>query len=91
MLRTFGCTRFVYNKALEIRKKSWKENKTCLSFAYACKMLTEWKRLEKFSFLKEVSNVALQQTLRHLQAAYENFSVKQLDTRNLSTVEANNL
>ena len=73
LLRTFGCTRFVYNKALEIRKKSWEENNTNVSFADTCRMLTGWKKLEEFSFLKEVSNVALQQALRHLQVAYENF------------------
>ena len=73
LLRTFGCARFVYNKALEIRKKSWEENKTRMSFADTCKMLTEWRNSEEFSFLKEVSAVALQQALRHLQVAYENF------------------
>ena len=73
LLRTFGCARFVYNKALEIRKKSWEENKTRVSFADTCKMLTGWRNSEEFSFLKEVSTVALQQALRHLQAAYENF------------------
>ena len=73
LLRTFGCARFVYNKALEIRKKSWEENKTRVSFADTCRMLTEWRNSEEFSFLKEVSAVALQQALRHLQGAYENF------------------
>ena len=73
LLRTFGCARFVYNKALEIRKKSWEENKTCVSFADMCRMLTEWRNSEEFSFLKEVSAVAMQQALRHLQVAYENF------------------
>ena len=73
MLRTFGCARFVYNKALEIRKKSWEENGTRVSFADTCKMLTEWRNSEEFGFLKEVSAVALQQALRHLQVAYVNF------------------
>ena len=73
LLRTFGCARFVYNKALEFRKKSWEENKTNVSFADTCRMLTAWRNSEEFSFLKEVSAVALQQSLRHLQVAYENF------------------
>ena len=73
LLRTFGCARFVYNKALETRKKSWEENKTRVSYNDTSKMLTEWKRLEEYKFLKEVSAVALQQALRHLQTAYENF------------------
>ena len=73
LLQTFGCARFVYNKALEVRKKSWEENKTRISFVDTSKMLTEWKKLEEYKFLKEVSAVALQQSLRHLQVAYENF------------------
>ena len=73
LLRTFGCARFVYNRALEIRKKSWEENKTRISFIDTCKMLTEWRNSEEFSFLKEVSVVALRYSLKHLQVAYENF------------------
>ena len=73
LLRTFGCARFVYNKALDIRKKSWEENKTSVSYADMCRMLTEWRNSEEFSFLKEVSVVALRYSLRHLQAAYDNF------------------
>ena len=73
LLRTFGCARFVYNKALEFRKKSWEENKTNVSFADTCRMLTAWRNSEEFSFLKEVSSVAMQQVLRHLQVAYDNF------------------
>ena len=73
LLRTFGCARFVYNKALEIRKKSWEENKIKISYGDTSKMLTAWRNSEEFSFLKEVSYVALQQALRHLQVAYVNF------------------
>ena len=56
-----------------MRKKSWEENKTRISFVDTSKMLTEWKKLEEYKFLKEFSAVALQQSLRHLQVAYENF------------------
>lgn len=73
LLRTFGCARFVYNKALEIRKKAWEESKIKVSYGETSKMLTAWRNSEEFSFLKEVSTVALQQALRHLQVAYENF------------------
>ena len=73
LLRTFGCARFVYNKALEIRKKSWEENKIKVSYGDTSKMLTVWRNSEEFGFLKEVSSAALQYSLRHLQVAYENF------------------
>ena len=36
-------------------------------------MLTEWKKSDDFAYLAEVSSVPLQQTLRHLQAAFVNF------------------
>jgi putative transposase len=39
-------------------------------------MLTEWKKKEELSFLNEVSCVPLQQTLRHLGKAFENFWAK---------------
>jgi len=35
--------------------------------------LTQWKKQEDLSFLKDVSSVPLQQSLRHLQSAFSNF------------------
>ncbi len=39
-------------------------------------MLTSWKKQEELAFLNEVSAVALQQALRHLQTAFTNFWAK---------------
>ena len=39
-------------------------------------MLTNWKKEEDLVFLNEVSSVPLQQTLRHLSKAFENFWAK---------------
>jgi putative transposase len=36
-------------------------------------MLTVWKKPEEPAFLNDVSSVPLQQTLRHLQAAFTHF------------------
>lgn len=36
-------------------------------------MLTEWKKTDDLSYLNDVSSVPLQQSLRHLQAAFVNF------------------
>ncbi len=36
-------------------------------------MLTSWKKQEYLDFLDRVSSVPLQQSLRHLQAAFSNF------------------
>lgn len=72
--KSFGCCRFVFNHFLETKINSWKEKGSSLSYADCCKLLTELKR--NLPWLKEVSSVCLQQSLRHLLAAFENFFKK---------------
>ena len=74
--RTFGCVRYVYNRALELRKDAYVENKTKISYAQTSAALTRWKKEPDLAWLGEVSCVPLQQCLRHLQAAYRNFFEK---------------
>jgi len=74
--RTIGCVRLVYNKALAQRSEAWTHAKKSVGYAEQDRSLTGWKKLEDLSFLNEVSSVPLQQTLRHLQAAYGNFFAK---------------
>jgi len=76
LARTFGCVRFVYNKALAERSEAWKLDGTRLNYAACSGRLTEWKRTEELAFLAEVSCVPLQQALRHLDSAYSNFFAK---------------
>jgi putative transposase len=71
--RTLGCTRLVYNRALSARTEAWYKEQKRISYNDTSKLLTDWKKDESFSFLKEVSSVALQQGLRHLQGAFGNF------------------
>lgn len=71
--RTLGCARLVYNKALSARTEAWYGEQKRVSYNDTSKMLTEWKREPDLYFLKEVSSVALQQGLRHLQGAFTNF------------------
>lgn len=73
LAQTFGCVRFVYNKSLAYRQQSWYERKESTSYLKNSALLTEWKKEEAFKWLNEVSSVPLQQTLRHLQSAYNNF------------------
>lgn len=78
--RTFGCCRFVYNhylaKSIEDHENTRKSN----SFNQNCKDLTHLKK--DYKWLSEVSSTALQQSIRHLDAAYQNFfrRVKQGET-----------
>lgn len=71
--RTFGCVRYVYNRALAERSRAWTQDKRRVTFADTCRMLTEWKAEPETAWLYEVSNVALQQGLQHLQQGFVNF------------------
>jgi putative transposase len=71
--RTFGSVRYVYNRALAERSRAWTQKQRRVSFAETCRMLTGWKADPDTAWLYEVSNVALQQGLQHLQQAYVNF------------------
>lgn len=71
--RTLGCTRLVYNRALSYRTQSWYENQERVGYSETSTMLTRWKKEPELEFLNQVSCVPLQQGLRHLQGAFNNF------------------
>jgi putative transposase len=73
LARTFGCVRKVFNLALAARSEAWASRQERVNYHATSAMLTAWKKTEEFAFLNEVSCVPLQQTLRHLQAAFTNF------------------
>ncbi len=71
LLKTFGCCRFVYNKALHWRNLAYNADKTSLSYSDTSYGLTALKHQNLW--LKEVDSIALQQALRHLDTAFKNF------------------
>lgn len=71
--RTIGCTRLVYNRALSERTQAWYERQERVGYHESSALLTQWKKEEDLAFLNEVSSVPLQQGLRHLQSAFNNF------------------
>ncbi|WBB62769.1 RNA-guided endonuclease TnpB family protein [Streptomyces sp. WMMC500] len=71
--RTFGCVRYVWNKALAERTRRYKDEGRSTSYVDTAKWLTAWKKDAESGFLREVSNVPLQQTLRAQQVAFNNF------------------
>lgn len=73
--KTFGCCRLVYNKALAMRIEAHEKGER-IGFKETSAMLTELKHTDDFSFLNEVEAVALQQSLRDLDKAYQNFFAK---------------
>ena len=69
--KTFGANRFVYNYFLNLKSKLYEFYKINLSYYNSSKVLTELKKQK--SWLKQVDSVSLQQTLRDLDSAYQNF------------------
>jgi putative transposase len=76
LARTFGCARYVYNQALELRSMAWQQEKKFVGYHETAAKLTEWKKNPDRAFLAEVSSVALQQSLRNLDTAFTNFFEK---------------
>lgn len=68
---TFGCVRFVFNQLLDYRHKEYYTNNNSINYTQTAKKLTEMKL--GIEWLKNVSSVALQQSLRNLDSAYGNF------------------
>ena len=73
--RTIGCVRFVYNRGLAYCIEQYK-NGNKANYTATSAMLTSLKNQEDFAFLKDVDSVALQQSLRDLDRAYQNFFKK---------------
>ena len=74
LAQTFGCCRFIYNYFLAKKQEHYEKHKKNLSSAECSRMLAELKKTKEW--LKDVSAVALQQSLRHLAVAYERFFEK---------------
>ena len=73
LARYFGAVRFVYNHFLAERKKQYDKTSKSDNYYAQAKTLTNLKKQEEYSWLKEVNSQTLQQSLRHLETAYTNF------------------
>ena len=69
----FGSIRFTYNYFLNERKKEYETNKNTLNYYDNAKSLTELKKQEEYSWLKEINSQSLQYSLKCLDGAYQNF------------------
>lgn len=72
-IKIFGCVRFVYNHWLDKKITQYEIDKSSIPYKVCAKELTELKKTEDYAFLKEADGVALQQSLRHLDTAFQNF------------------
>lgn len=69
--RTFGCARFAYNYFLDRRIKLYEQSKETLNYGACNTELTVLKK--ELAWLQEVDSTALQNALRDLDNAYQNF------------------
>lgn len=74
--KAFGATRFVYNYFLAERIRSYKEDGVSLTYNKTANMLTTLKRDKDHLWLLETDSMALQEALRNLDRAYQNFFKK---------------
>ena len=70
--KTFGCCRFVYNWALNLKIAAYKERKETLGNVYLTNLMKSELKTEH-EWLSEVNSQSLQSALRNLDAAYTNF------------------
>ena len=73
LAKTFGCVRMVYNHWLDRKIRQYEENKTNVTYTACAKEMAEMKKTEEYAFLREVDSISLQQSLRHLDTAFQNF------------------
>ena len=69
----FGCNRFIYNWALNLRKESYEQSGKTISKFELNKMVTQLAKKEEYSWLQEVLSQSLQQSIQNLDTAYIKF------------------
>jgi len=73
LAKFFGHTRFIYNHMLNRKMEAYKLDKTRLSCYELIKELTLMKKQPEYSWLREVTNESLQQSIRNMDYAYQRF------------------
>ena len=87
--QTLGCCRLIYNKGLAMRKDSF-EKGSKIGYKETSVMLTDLKKDNGYSFLKDADSIALQQSLRDLDSAYKRFFKKLGDYPNFKSKHNHN-
>jgi putative transposase len=73
LVKHFGCSRWVYNYALDKKIKTYQTTKKSLSRFTIQKDLPELKKAEETKWLKEVNSQSLQASLENLDKAFTKF------------------
>jgi len=70
--QSFGCSRFVYNYFLQLRTDAYYKEQKKVNYHETSSLLTQLKNNKDYYWIKEVSSVVLQQSLRDLDRAFTN-------------------
>ena len=74
--KIFGCCRFVYNKCLDLRKSVYASEKRNVSSSECMRYVTALRRSPETVWLAEADSMALQESVKDLGRAYDNFFAK---------------
>ncbi|MEV2389926.1 IS200/IS605 family element RNA-guided endonuclease TnpB [Paenibacillus larvae] len=77
IVKTIGCSRFVYNHFLNLWNKEYSETGKRLTYSVCSKNLTELKKQPETAWLREVDKCSLQNSLRNLADSFSRFFKKQ--------------
>jgi len=69
----FGCVRFIYNWALNLKNETYQKEKKNLGRFTIQAEIPKMKKTKEYEWLKEVNSLSLQASLQHLDIAYTNF------------------
>ena len=72
-----GNARFVYNHCLGLKKEFWENEKKSISINELSRHITDLKKYQEYEWLKNSDSIALQQSLRDLDTAFQRFFKKQ--------------
>lgn len=73
MAKHFGCVRFVYNYMLNHKTKIYETDKKNVNKFEMCSIVTQMKKQEEYSWLKEVNSQSLNVSIYNLEKAYTGF------------------
>ena len=80
MKRFCGCARFVFNRALAYQNEQYQADKSFrFSYNKVANLLPAWKKDKALAWLKECHSQVLQQSLKDLERAFQNFFAKRAD------------
>jgi putative transposase len=75
--QNIGNARFIYNHCLAMKKDLWKNEQKTISIKELSKHITDLKKYQEYEWLKKSDSIALQQSLRDLDSAFQRFFKKQ--------------